>query len=147
MFWPIRTAGSYPPVFVHAMRVVALLLGKVWASFAEQSISHTRNMRTVKVTYWGRFFFCGLMNCFSVCCCLGYPSGVVRSMFRWVSGERGHRSCLLCLWILVPVNANKGRRAQLNPPRQCLSSSAQTGSALIRISRVLQNGIGGVRPG
>ena len=137
MFWPSRTAGSYPPVFVHATRVVALHLGKVWPSFAEQSVSHTRNMWTVKVAYWDRFFFCRLVILFSVSCCLGCPSGVVRSMLCWVSGEQGPRSCWPRLWILVSVNAGKGRRVRLNPPRQYLSSSAQTGSALIRISRVL----------
>ena len=147
MFWPIRTAGSYPPVFVHATRVVALPLGKVWAFFAEQSISHTRNMWTVKATYWDRFFFCRLIRWFSVSCCLGCPSGVIRGMLCWKSVRRGLGSCWPRFWIPVSVNVSKGQRVRLNPPRQYLSSSAQTGSALIRISRILQKGIGGVQPG
>ena len=56
-------------------RCVVVLCPERALSDAEQSFSHMRNMRTVKVTYWGPIFFCGELIVFCVSRGLWYPSG------------------------------------------------------------------------
>ena len=63
--------------------VAFLCLGASWSSDAESSLSYTRNVRTVNVTYWGRIFFCCCLVVFGVSRYLGFPSG-------GVCGWRGH---------------------------------------------------------
>ena len=88
---PRHTTFEYFFDIGSASCAVVLCLGGALSSDAEQSFSYMRNMRTVKVTYWGRIFFCRCLYFFGVSRCLGYPSGGVCRWWSHVWGGRGRQ--------------------------------------------------------
>ena len=112
----------------------------IWPSDAEQSINHTRNMWTVKVTYWDHFFFC-LFN-FGVRGCLGSLSGNVHGLLGRVCGEQRRRGRWPCLWIPVLDATSVGCLVRLETPRGRRPTSARTYPGLAWILYVLQGGVG-----
>ena len=88
--WPRHAICGYFPDIECASCMVDLSPGLVWLSDAGQSFSYTRNLGTVKATYWGHIFFC---YCFiaGVSRCLGWPSGGVGGWLGHVRDERRHQ--------------------------------------------------------
>jgi hypothetical protein len=87
----------------HARRVFFPSLWACWSSDAESSFSYMRNMRTVKVTYWDRIFFCKCLYVFGVTRCLGNPSGGVCWRLEHVWNRRRRQVGWARLRVRVPV--------------------------------------------
>ena len=77
-FLPRRAIGGRLVDGGRATRAPCPCLGAAGSSDVERSLNYMRNMRTVKVTYWGCIFFCHWLIGIGVSRCLGYPSGGVR---------------------------------------------------------------------
>jgi len=71
MLWPRHATCAYLSDIEYASCAVVLCPGLSWVSDAGQSFSYTRNLGTVKATYWGHIFFFNFLVVFGVSRCLG----------------------------------------------------------------------------